>query len=280
MPDPARAPFSRDAAAQAPSASSCTRPLVANPLAAFVAVPVQVGEATSSLLDDHRDGRQVPDLDVWVGGDLGDPLGDQHVLPGVADAAGAPAAAAELDDRSKPPIGVPVLDPAPRELGAVRSAIFETWIGWPSAERALPAHRPPAPRQRRHRDDADLHLPAVEQRDQRRPGLHPADIALGAVDRVDDPLAGVGGATGSSPARRRIPRRSPRRPGGVRSRRSRSANSAALSDSVTGSGRAWSRPRDRRRGIAASSSRRRCRRARARASGRRVGWGHGRRSYA
>ena len=53
----------------------------------------EVGETASRLLDHDSNGGQVPDRHRWIQRDLRGALGHQHVLPRIADAAGAPAAA-------------------------------------------------------------------------------------------------------------------------------------------------------------------------------------------
>src|SRR6202161_2433425 len=77
---------------------------------------VETGEVTAGLLDDDRDGREIPQRRLGVGGDLSGALGHQHVLPGIADAARPPAPAAGVDHLLEAADRVPPLDPAPHEL--------------------------------------------------------------------------------------------------------------------------------------------------------------------
>ena len=57
----------------------------------------------------------------------------------------------------------------------------------PSRNAPRPRAGPPTHPERGRGGDADDHLPRALEPDQRRPDRHPAHVALGAVDRVDDP---------------------------------------------------------------------------------------------
>ena len=110
------------------------RPLAAQPLSAASASVVQqpvggdrvaagrgggareVGEATAGLLhDQHRRG-QVPQRHGRIRADLGLTVGDQHVLPEVAEPARAPAAVRQRQQPVQPPGRAPFLEAAVGEL--------------------------------------------------------------------------------------------------------------------------------------------------------------------
>ena len=56
---------------------------------------------------------------------------------------------------------------------------------------AGPVGGPPAPAEGRRGHEAEHGHVVVDERDQGRPGGHPADEVVGAVDRVDDPAPGA-----------------------------------------------------------------------------------------
>ena len=145
-------------------------------------VPGQVGEAPARLLHDQLRRREIPEVRRGLDRHVHAALGEQHVLPEVAEAARRPHAAGEREERlaevAQARVGEDgVLEP--RDLrDADRLAV---------RERAAAARRPPAPPERGRRDDRDL----VLERDQRREERDPAHVVLRRVDRVHDPAASV-----------------------------------------------------------------------------------------
>ena len=90
-------------------------------------------------------------------------------------------------------------------------------------------------------DDPAQHAEiAVRQCDQRCPRVHASHVALGAIDRIDDPGSFCRRPAGWGLAGHRTPPRAPRLGGRATAKRSRSASSTALSDSETGDCRARS----------------------------------------
>ncbi len=100
-------------------------------------------------------------------------------------------------------------------------------------ERPLAPRRPPATPHGRCRDDADGDLAVLLERQQGGPHRHPAHVALGAVDRVDDPPP-LAVPVGEPAAK--APYSSPKTasPGRSVTSRSRRACSTARSASETG----------------------------------------------
>lgn len=150
------------------------------------------------LVHHDRTGRHVPQRQLRLGADVHRTLGDHHVRPEVAIAPGAPAVPAQVQEAGQLAALLPAGQRGVRERGVLDAAD----LGYPQPGRRGQAAAgegsqalggPPAAVERRSRDDADHRavaaLAALHQRDQRRPDRHPADVVLGAVDRVDDPAA-------------------------------------------------------------------------------------------
>ena len=106
---------------------------------------------------------------------------------------------------------VPLLGvPRERELRVVERARPTTpRSAAPLRNAPRPCAGPPTRVQRGRRHDADHELARVLEPDERRPDRDAPHVALGAVDRVDDP-AELGIGRRARPARRRTPRRAPR----------------------------------------------------------------------
>ena len=155
-----------------------------------VATPCSIGERAARLLDDHLHGGEVVGLDAdGVDGDVDRALGDEAVLPEVAEPARpARRAAAATRARSvRPSSSQPGLN-VTHTWASARSAMSLTWQRRPSAN-------DPSPRAAHHRrpsagaDTTPTTAPRSRcvERDQRRPHRDAADEAGGAVDRIDDP---------------------------------------------------------------------------------------------
>ena len=184
-------------------AASCSSPLDASPLTPPAeGHAVQTRELPARLAHDHHRRRHVPQRHRRIAGQLGGPLGDEHVLPEISVPARPPAPRAELQQRVETARRPPVLQAAEAELrvGKVPNARdlqpARLRIGAFAHERPAAGGRPPPPPQRGGRDDADRHLAVLLQRQQRRPDRHAAHVALGAVDRVHDPAPAVAGRRG------------------------------------------------------------------------------------
>ena len=193
---------------ESPSAPlAWSRPLVASPLplrCADAARSVKRPPASSTITDTAARSQSV---DLRVGGDLGGTLGHQHVLPGIADT----RACASRPGRASRARRAGRQRPSPR---------FRSTPSWASDSRAIaenvdraavgeraaaPASPTSAARSAGIETTPTDISPSAAQRDQGRPGRHPAHVALGAVDRVDDPARAR--QSRPAPARRRTPRR-------------------------------------------------------------------------
>ena len=108
-----------------------------------------------------------------------------------------------------------------RQAGVRRSPI-------PLPHAPSPTRRPPPTAECRRGHHADDRIAVVEQRDERGPHRHAADVVLRAVDGIDHPLARA--------RRRSAPNSSPQTasPGRASASRHRSACSTARSASLTG----------------------------------------------
>ncbi len=175
--------------------------VVQRPVRAHEAVAVHVGTAVdrapprARLLDDRHERGDVPQAHDRVDRDVDCAFRDEHVLPEVADAAEPPAAVGELQELVADPVGVEAFLGVPRErdLRVVERGHGRGSDGFAVAERSEPAARPPAAVQGGRRDDAEHELAGVLETDQRAPDRQAAHVALGPVDRVDDPTElGVG----------------------------------------------------------------------------------------
>ena len=107
-------------------------------------------------------------------------LGEQHVLPEVAEAARRPRALREAEEAG----------PVAAQRGVREDSVFDAGDAGdaqraPVREGALAAGRPPPLPERRRRHDRD----ASFERDQRGEERDPADVVLRRVDRVDHPVA-------------------------------------------------------------------------------------------
>ena len=151
---------------------------------------VAIGERAPGLLDDHTDRGHVVDRDAdGVDRDVDGALGDEHVLPEVAEPAGAPAALLQLDEPAGQAEPVPAVVERDAHLGVGEVGD----VG--HTARAARRRTPPSPRAAHHRrpsagaDTTPTITPrsAMGERDQRRPHRDAADEAGRPVDRVDDP---------------------------------------------------------------------------------------------
>ena len=141
----------------------------------------EVGERAARLLDDHLDRCEVPDRHAdGVDRPVDRPLGDQHVAPEVAVAAGMPRASDQGRER--------LLEREAEDgvLGPVHRGDVDTIA---SGVRAAAPLGPPAPVEGRRGDDAERDPSVLLERDQRRPHRDPARVVARPVDRVDDPAA-------------------------------------------------------------------------------------------
>ena len=179
--------------------ASCSSPLVAIPSPpSAVRTPAEVGERPARLLDDHLQRGEIPQRDGRIAGDLGRPLGNEHVLPEVAEAARAPAPPAELEQRRR--IGLaPVLD-ARRCTAARRPARAPprpsaAGLGCPvlGHERARPPRAPTIGDRARARTTTPTASSPVDlERQQRRP--HRASRACSSWCRRSGRRSTAGGA--------------------------------------------------------------------------------------
>ena len=220
--------------ASAASTASCSRPFVHTKLPAFTSVAtVDRAPATAGLLDDRHERGDVPERSR---------SGRSRCRTRLRRRAGAARSrrcrgAASTGARGRASCrrcrrrrSARAVSHANESCASASAATDDTEIALAVAERAEPAAGPPARAERGRRRDADDELARVLEPDQRRPDRHAAHVALGAVDRVDDPAElGVGrrapgsdaellaehGVTGRA---RRAARGSPaRRPGRPRS---------------------------------------------------------------
>src|SRR5439155_3200314 len=136
--------------------------------------------------------REVPDVHLELDGKVDRALGDEHVLPEIADAARRPRALGEVDEL----LALAEVEEVARTRVAddgVLDAVDRRYADLLAVqERAVAARRPPATVQRGRRHDADLDPAVPLERDQRREHGDAADEVLGAVDRVEDPTDGAG----------------------------------------------------------------------------------------
>ena len=191
----------------------------------------------AGLLDDHAAARPGPRARPRDRARSRLPLGDEHVArkspkPRVRHTRGR-ARRARRADRHRSQSSMPpkhrLASPSsltPETRSRRGSAPSPSAVNAPGAARC-----PPAAVKRRRRDDADGRGSSVVlESDQRRPHRDAADVALGPVDRIDDPApVGVGRGRG-----RRTPRRRSSPPAGRR-RAARGARARRrVSASVTG----------------------------------------------
>src|SRR3954447_7740340 len=139
--------------------------------------------AATRLLDEQLHGDVVPHLHHGIARNLECALGNEAVLPEVAEPAVRPR---PLHDRP-PPLGH--APRARRRHGGVLDPRDERDPATdPGRERPCAAERPPPPPERRSGDQRDVDDAVTLQRQQRRPHRHATDEVRRAVDRVDDPL--------------------------------------------------------------------------------------------
>ena len=119
---------------------------------------VAIGEHAPGLLDDHPDRGHVVDRDTdGVDRHVDGAFGDEHVLPEVAEPAGAPAALLQLDEPAGQTEPVPAVVERDAHLGVGDVGDVETRAASPVGERPELAGRPPPPAERRRRHHAHHH---------------------------------------------------------------------------------------------------------------------------
>ncbi len=124
------------------STASCSSPLVATALPPCgPRSPVEVRERAAGLAHQDVERRDVPQLDLRLGGDVDGTLGHQAVGPEVAVAAHPPHRVGELDELvAQPESAQPVIRSGERQAG--RAEVVDT------GHRELPRAPPPKRRER------------------------------------------------------------------------------------------------------------------------------------
>ena len=151
---------------------------------------VEIGEAAAGRFDDDHRRREVPERQALrLHRDVDRAVGHQHVRPEVAETPRAPTPPLEREDRVAAPDGFEVIGASYARCASSMRATFDTATGSPSRN----APSPRAAHQREPSAGADT-TPTCEaavalERDERGPHRDAAGVALGAVDRVDDPAA-------------------------------------------------------------------------------------------
>ena len=176
-------------------AASCSSPLLATALPpSQPSTPSTRGEAPAGLAHDRHQGGHVVEVQLGLGRDVHGALGDQHVGPEVPVRAGAPERVGQLDEVLPLPAFLPARPARSRTArrprawrrrrpaaGGPRTSTCRCRHPCPSR----PTSAGPAPGRRPARPPALV----LDQRDQRGPDGHAAHEVLGAVDRVDHPVA-------------------------------------------------------------------------------------------
>ena len=148
---------------------------------------LEVREPPTRLLHDHLERRVVPEVHHGLDGEVGAPLGDEHVRPIVAEAARFPASSRERTELLTQPV---LLERGQRRVAEQRvldGADARRPDGLAVGERTPTPRRPPAPPQRGRGHDPDHDLAVTFERDERSPRRDAPHVALRPVDGIEDP---------------------------------------------------------------------------------------------
>jgi len=154
---------------------------------------VERGEPAAGLDHDGHQRGHVVEREIGLGRHVDAALGEQHVRPEVPVGAAAPDLPLQVEERLEAAGALPFGEVGVRQRGVAQVGhggdVQAAGGGQaPACPGAGPGRGPPAAAERGCRDHAEDGPSLVEQRDERRPHRDAADVVLGAVDGVDDPL--------------------------------------------------------------------------------------------